>query len=256
MHGVARWVLLAGLTPAMSMAQSAAPDGAMPRPYRGVHVAVGGIFVTPVAGSPFSATVQIVSHAKLPDGTEHVTTTHNRIARTASGRIYNERREMVSTEFRGEPALLSARIYDPASRQSITLLPSRHLAREVTLRAPQGEPERALPPLQRPRLEDEAETALGTKMMDGVELTGVRREHTVPAATSGTGKPVVVVDETWYAPALSIYTMIRHDDPRTGEQLVAVTKVDRAEPPATMFAIPASYKIVDETTEDAPVAAR
>ena len=49
--------------------------------------------------------------------------------------------------------------------------------------------------------------------------------------------------------------MIRHNDPRTGEQMVAVSKVERTEPAAEMFAVPAEYKVVDETTPEGPVAA-
>ena len=41
--------------------------------------------------------------------------------------------------------------------------------------------------------------------------------------------------------------IIRHNDPRTGEQMVAVSKVERAEPAVEIFAVPPSYKVVDET---------
>ncbi len=61
--------------------------------------------------------------------------------------------------------------------------------------------------------------------MNGLELKGIRKQRTVPAEMSGTGKPVVITDDYWYSPELAIYMTIRHDDPRTGEQLVAVTHV-------------------------------
>ncbi len=64
---------------------------------------------------------------------------------------------------------------------------------------------------------------------------------------SSTGHDVVIVDEYWYSPDLSIYMIIKHNDPRTGEQIVAVSGVDRHEPNASVFAIPSTYKIVDET---------
>ncbi len=256
MRGWIRLGLVMGIGGSLGWAQDAGPSPRMPRAYRGVETVVGGIFVTPVAGAPFSATVEIVSHEKLPDGTEHVTTTRDHIARASSGRIYNERRRMMAAGYTGEPMLLSGHIYDPSSRQSIFLNPFRHLAQEVTLRAPEKTPARALPPAQTPKAEGEVETALGTKSMDGVELSGTRRTREIAAAESGTGKPIVVTDEYWYSPALSIYMMIRHDDPRTGEQLVAVTKVERTEPPAETFAVPANYKVVDETTDEAPMAAQ
>jgi hypothetical protein len=41
--------------------------------------------------------------------------------------------------------------------------------------------------------------------------------------------------------------LVKHNDPRTGEQTVTVTHVNRAEPDQTMFQVPSGYKIVDET---------
>ena len=64
---------------------------------------------------------------------------------------------------------------------------------------------------------------------------------------SGTGKPVVITDDYWYAPQLFVYLMIRHDDPRTGEQMVAVSEIDRRDPDSTLFNVPPEYKVVDET---------
>ena len=85
----------------------------MPPNYAGVPIHIPGVSITPVPNAPFSADVTILSHQKLPDGTEVITTTVNHIARDAQGRIYNERRRLVPTTFRGEPLLLEAHIFDP-----------------------------------------------------------------------------------------------------------------------------------------------
>jgi hypothetical protein len=92
--------------------------------------------------------------------------------------------------------------------------------------------------------------------MNGMELQGIRKQRTIPAEMSGTGKPVVITDDYWYSPDLAIYMTIRHDDPRTGEQLVVVTHVQRTEPSAETFVVPPEYKLVDETTDNAPRARR
>jgi hypothetical protein len=41
--------------------------------------------------------------------------------------------------------------------------------------------------------------------------------------------------------------LVKHNDPRTGEQTVTITKVERSEPPAETFEIPADYKVLDVT---------
>ncbi len=113
---------------------------AIPRAYRGAQLQVDGIFVTPVPNAPFTAEVQIVSHDKLPDGTDHIVTTTNHIARSSSGRIRNERRQLVSPAFHGEPRLVSVHLYDPSNRMSIFYEPATLLARESILPAPPAPP--------------------------------------------------------------------------------------------------------------------
>ena len=266
-------------------AQPTAP----PRPpdYAGAQVRIPGVFVTPVPKAPFTAEVEIISHQKLPDGTENIRTTTNHIARNSAGIIYNERRMLVPTGFKGEPRLLSAHIYNPANRLSIFYEPATLLARETILRPavaarqmPIKPPTPALgdpwaasvPPtpsaqspypvggptsnpaaataINNPGLPQQiqiTETDLGEQTIDGTVLHGTRKQRTLPAEVSGTGKAVTITTEYWYSPDLSVYLIVRNEDPRTGEQIVAVKHIDRHEPPNTQFMVPDNYKVVDET---------
>ena len=227
-----------------------------PHDYRGPQVRVDGIFVTPVPNAPFAATVEIVSHQKLPDGTEHVVTTRNHIARSSSGRIRNERRQLVSASFKGEPRLLSVHLYDPASRKSTFFDPDTRLARETILPAPPVIPAGQRPPGAAAAVPGAVpgvtETDLGAQSLDGVLLQGKRKTQVIPAESSGTGQAVEVTDDYWYSPDLSVYLIIKHNDPRSGEQIVAVTQIERGEPPATDMTVPPEYKIVDETPPPRP----
>jgi hypothetical protein len=193
-----------------SLAQNETP---MPRDYRGVQTYIPGIYVTPVPNAPFAAKVEIISHDLLPDGTVNIRTTINHIARSSSGRIYNERRRLVPVNFKGDHALLSGHIYDPSSRLN-------------------------------PFFKQED---IGTQPLGGLTLTGIRKTHIIPAAASTTGKDIVIIDEYWYSPDLAVYMIIKHNDPRTGEQIVAITDVERHEPEASLFVVPHTYKVVDET---------
>jgi len=232
-------------------AQNVPASRSMPPDYRGVMTHIDGIYVMPVPNAPFSANVEIVSHSLMPDGTDHVVTTTNHIGRSSSGRIYNERRQLMPPGSRGEPRLLSAHVYDPATRLNIYTDTRLRLAREIVSRRPAVTPAEALPPDKQRVRPGFTETDLGTQSVDDVPLRGIRKTHTIPAELSGTGKAVVITDDYWYSEALSIYMIIRHSDPRTGEQLVAVTNVERTEPPAELFVIPPTYKVVDETPPDA-----
>ena len=177
----------------------------------------------------------------------------NHVARTSSGIIYNERRQLVPPGYKGVPRLLSGHIYNPSNHLSVFLDPMTHLARESILAGPPAIAPGPTAP--GPKMPGTVETDLGTQNMNGVELTGLRRERTIPAEASGTGKPIVITDDFWYAPQLYVYLIIRHDDPRTGEQMVAVSEIDRHDPDSTLFTVPPEYKVVDETPP-APVAAQ
>jgi hypothetical protein len=221
----------------------------MPPDYRGVSVRIPGVFVTPVPNAPFSATVEIVSKQKLEDGSFNIRTTVDHIARDAAGRIYNERRQLVSASYKGEPILLSAHIYDPATRLNTFLDPFSHLARQSVL--PRPTPTTAPVPVLGPHAGAVLTTQqdLGEQTVGTTVLRGTKKVWTVPAEVSGTGKAVEIVDQYWYSPDLSLYLIMQHDDPRTGEQIVAVKDVSRVAPDPSIFAVPARYRVVDETPE-------
>ncbi len=236
------------LLPALAISQSQTRAGIAPPLYRGVQTHIPGVYITPVPGSPFAARVDILSREILPDGQTATRTTINNIARDSAGRIHNERRRLVPPDFSGEPALLETHLYDPASRLSVFLNPYTHIAREIVLRQPAITPPDAQPPhLATQSVPTVTEQDLGEKPFNGLTLQGLRRSRTVPASASGTGQPVTVVDEYWYSPELSINIVLKHNDPRTGEQIVTVSQIDRREPDATLFSVPATFKIADET---------
>jgi hypothetical protein len=161
MKQIAALALLGIATVCMAVAQTATPP--MPRDYRGPSTHIDGIFVTPVPNAPFTAQVEIVSHDKLPDGTEHVVKTENTIARASSGRIRNERRQMVPQSFKGEPRLLSAHIYDPNTRTSVYTEAQMRVARQIILPQPQRAPRTQLPPEQQHKDPAVTETSLGNQ---------------------------------------------------------------------------------------------
>ncbi|RXH55074.1 hypothetical protein [Granulicella sibirica] len=192
--------LLLSVPFAMAQVNAGPQSGAqMPPDYRGPEIHIPGIYVTPVAGAPFTAKVDIVSTQVLPDGTSVTRTTINHIARDSSGRIYNERRRLVPASFKGDPPLVSGHIYDPATRLSIFTAPMTRLARETYLpppRSPSANPNRPKPT---PDLPDQD---LGTQEVSGVPMKGIRKSRSLSATMSGTGKEVVISDEYWYSPEL------------------------------------------------------
>ena len=219
---------------------------------RGPNPLVTGVFVTPVHNAPFSAVVQLESLRQLQDGTTESFKSVNAIARDANGRIRNERRRLVPQTFAGSPPVLSIHIYDPATRISTFLDPFKHIARQSMLQgpAPEWDQMTTFPNVRMPVKGGDSKITqedLGTQVMENLTVHGVRVTRTIPESTSGTGHPLAVTDEYWYSDDLHLNMMVKHNDPRTGEQKLTITQVKREEPDPQMFAVPSDYKIVDET---------
>jgi len=225
-----------------------------PPDYSGVHTRIPGVFVTPVPGAPFLGTVEILSKQSLPDGTDYTRRTVNHIARSSTGVIYNELRKLEPPDFQGEPPLTRSHIYDPRTRLNTFLDPQTHIARQILRSAPPHPPANSTPAstVAPPHAENLTTQDLGTQTVAGLLLHGTRKQRTVPAALSGTGQDVTITDDYWYSEELKVYLVLKHNDPRTGEQFVGIVNVDRQEPAASTFQIPSTYKIVDETPVEPP----
>ena len=99
------------------------------------------------------------------------------------------------------------------------------------------------PPPPAPPGDDVATEALGKKSIEGVEAEGTRTVVTIPAGKIGNDRPIKIVSERWYAPALQIVVLSSHNDPRLGEHTYRLTNITRAEPARSLFEVPANYTI-------------
>ncbi len=185
MHKIRLILGLLALTPIVLPAQSIREQPPM---YHGPITQVQGVFVTPIAGSPFTASVVIKDEEPATDGS--VTTKHSliEIARDSTGRIRNERHMMVPESFNAKPPLLFVHTFDPATRISHIYNPATMIDREQVVPAPR----------QSVNVNNEGGEDLGTTTLNGMQAKGTKVTRTVPAQFSGTGKEVKIVDEIWY----------------------------------------------------------
>jgi hypothetical protein len=86
---------------------------------------------------------------------------------------------------------------------------------------------------------------LGTQTIEGVIVTGTRTTKTIPAGRIGNEKPISIVIEVWTSPELKTVVMSKRSDPRMGEQTFRLTNIVRAEPDASLFTVPADFKVID-----------
>jgi hypothetical protein len=90
----------------------------------------------------------------------------------------------------------------------------------------------------------EAKTeSLGTKTIEGVQVTGTRSAQTIPAGTIGNDKDLNITRETWYSPELKLVIQSTQSDPRFGQTTYTLKNIQQGSPDATLFQVPANYTI-------------
>jgi hypothetical protein len=78
---------------------------------------------------------------------------------------------------------------------------------------------------------------LGVKTIEGLQAEGKRVTTPIPGGQS-------TVSETWYSPELQVNLVVKTSDPGTGESSYRLTNIKRAEPPASVFQVPAGYTVL------------
>jgi len=243
------------LSAAALQAQRHGPDGPPPfgapmelMGFEGMH---GGKVVK---GAPFSATATSETTSTLQDGSVLRRTSQVSMYRDSQGR---SRHEATFTGFGpltaggGKKMVM---ISDPVAGVHILLDDEQKVAHKTALhtRGGSGASAESAPAfegkMEKRMQQDEAagllkKESLGTQTINGVVAEGTRTTHTIPAGQIGNVKPLQVVSERWYSADLQIVLKSTRTDPRFGTTTYAVTSVQRTEPAATLFTVPAEYTV-------------
>jgi hypothetical protein len=200
-----------------------------------------------VTGAPFSATISTQTTQTLADGNTIQHTSTGSLARDGQGRT---RRDMTLPAIgpwadSGKPAPHVVSVNDPVANARYLLDADTKVAR--IMQVPQGQwtgKEHHEHAFARAAEENETvTTSLGTQMVGGVSAEGTRYTRTIPAGQIGNTKPIVIISERWYSPDLQMFVMTKHTDPRMGESTFQMTNIQRQEPAATLFEVPADYTV-------------
>ena len=253
-NGWMRLVLGGALVLCAGTAKAQGPGGGHPGPFGGPMELMGfeGMHGGKlVKGAPFSATTSSTTQQTLQDGTT--------INRTANGAIYRDsegrsRREVTFTGVgplaaTGGPHKMVS-IFDPVAGAHYMLNPDKKIAHKMTLPANGGtDKAQAFEQKMQARQQQEEASgalkveALGTKVINGVNAEGTRTTHTIAAGEIGNSAPIQIVSERWYSTDLQTVVQSTRTDPRFGTTTFSLSKIQKAEPAATLFAVPADYTV-------------
>ncbi len=260
------------LPPDVALFSQQIPDAGVPGPVTAPLPPPGGKEIVyfsagmagdakPVTGAPYSATAQTEITQTLSDGNRIVNKTTASIARDSMGRTRREQQMGALGPWKMKaPDLIF--INDPVSQTHYVLNPADHTARVMK--------PGAMPPLPPPPPgaqvggviaggpggnftfrtsgppPDPAQVkkeSLGTQVIAGVAADGTRETRTIPAGQIGNERAIQIVSETWYSPDLQVVVMSKRSDPRFGDTTYQLTNIQRQEPDASLFQVPAGYTV-------------
>lgn len=246
-----------------------------------VSMHVQAMDAAPVKGAPFCATVVSEHTQSLADGNRIHTTDSSTLCRDGEGRTRREAglNLLGATQQTSVPKLIT--IVDPVAGVRYLLDTDNKIAQKMPLILESGlsaakEGGAPHPPGKQVMIyraegpgpggpgpdvffneeivrkvgPDSGEAApksetLGDQTIDGIHVTGTRMTHVIPAGKMGNEKPITVTSERWYSPELKATISTKHDDPWAGELKTDLKNINTAEPDASLFSVPADYKIVD-----------
>ena len=213
-----------------------------------------------IKAAPLSASFQSESKQVLANGSTITDKRTGTIARDSEGRTYLE-----IITLRGPsanpPSSTTVNIADPVSHTHIVLMPDTHVARRYDMTPlPAGDvlqrraatPEAgaaaaspARPTVVRPSLPAIQKEGLGMESIEGISVQHYRQTQTIPAGQIGNDQDLFIISEFWYSSELHLNLKATRNDPRFGEETLTVSDLDRVEPPASQFEIPADYTVTD-----------
>jgi hypothetical protein len=209
-----------------------------------------------VKGAPYSAEVVTESTQTLGNGAKLTRKTTARFYRDSEGRTRREQSAAPVGPFAtagDAPRVIF--ISDPVAGVSYTLFPDSRAASKRTLRPAPAASGRNFPPPGPPRSRDDRPSSderktesLGKQVIEGVEAEGSRTTITIPAGRIGNDQPLEIVHERWHSPELQTIILNKHNDPRWGETVYKLTKINRSEPDRSLFEAPGDYTVKEEPT--------
>ncbi len=243
----------------------------------GITTAIAGPMAT-VAGAPYSAQSVTERVQVLADGNRIEQSTTGSVARDSQGRVRRDE-GLPGLTFNTGDAPRLVMIEDPVAGVHWTLDAQTKTAMKMpSLQAKGAEFGPLLPPPpppppgadktvflstvgpgdSGPRLQIVAKgqgsssnanvnkVDLGTQTIEGIQAQGTRITRTIPAGAIGNEQPIIITTETWYSPDLKVLIESKTTDPRMGDTTYKLTNIQRAEPPADLFQVPADYTVKDQ----------
>jgi hypothetical protein len=217
----------------------------------GVNEMMESIVVPEKPQAPFTMVLETEWIRVLADGGTITSVNKRRIARDASGRVYQERWFLVPKNGNVESQMTTIQIADPKTHQlyNCFLFGAKKNLCELLNFEPSSVAVNTAEKNVAGDLPDNqgsfAHEFLGRQFISGVETLGVRDSTTYNPGVFGNDRKVTVERELWYSPQLELNLLSVRNDPRTGKQTFTARDVVLGDPDPALFGIPPGFQVVD-----------
>jgi hypothetical protein len=203
-----------------------------------------------VTGAPYSAVAVTESKQTLPDGNTIYRKVQANVFRDTQGRTRRETSlpAVGPLAASGQPKSF-VMLHDPVTSSSYVLHPDEKVVEKLPgRRGGSNNPDKLQNKFESRMQQEIADGTLkkedlGTQIINGVSAQGTRYTRTIPVGQIGNEKAITIVSETWYSPELQLVVKKTHNDPRFGESTYTLTNIQRQEPAASLFTVPADYTV-------------
>lgn len=224
-----------------------------------------------VTGAPYSAEGVTEYTRTLADGTHIKRTSTSAIYRDSLGRTRQEHSVQIMGPLAatGEPAK-TITITDPVARVVYILNPAEKTATQLPFPSSSGQNVTWAQSGTSATIVGKTETfekrihirsadtaggatvvrhgdfkteSLGKRVIEGVSAEGTRTSSEIPEGQIGNDRPIAIVTETWNSPELKTVVLSQTTDPMNGDTTYRLTNINRTEPPADLFQVPADYTL-------------
>jgi hypothetical protein len=205
-----------------------------------------------VKGAPLTADLVVTRDTVLANGTHIHNASQTKVYRDGEGRTRREIGFEINTPATGSVRRTMIVLVDPVSGNRYMLNPANKVARQMPIH--HGRPDghrghgaeglgEGAPPPGKSGADIVKTEQLGTKTINGLQAEGTRVTRTIAAGDIGNDAPIDVVTERWVSVDLQVPLLVTHSDPMMGTVTSTLTNITRSEPEASLFVVPADYKI-------------
>jgi len=210
--------------------------------FLGFEAGIGNRVVT---GAPYSAQVVTEHTETLSDGNQINQKHAMNVYRDGQGRTRREQTLGAIGAFTASGTPPQAIfINDPVAGVAYVLDPVRKTARKFTLPTPRQPRPNDGQQFQRGNPDPNSSTSsLGSKTIEGVLVQGTQVTRTIPAGRIGNVQPIRIVNTRWFSSELNVNVRTETTDPTHGNTTTSLTNINRGEPDASLFQVPADYTL-------------